>query len=123
MLEGLDILGVFVAYLTALEAAQSHFAHALLKGILCAEIGQVVVRPSYGSYGEVDFFFVKHIYSSAVLIESCLFYVFTHCFVGRLNCFTFGDLGDAHAPPCVVAVAHAAVDDLDVKEAGNLLLL
>ena len=60
VLEDGHVLGILVAYLAALEASQSHFAHALLEGVLSAQVGQVVVGPADGGDSKLNLVGIQH---------------------------------------------------------------
>ena len=70
LLERFDIFWIFVADLAAGKTAERHLADALLKGILRAEVGQVVVRPRDRRDGQADFVCVQHWYTTPLY---CMF--------------------------------------------------
>ena len=55
----LHILRILVADLAAREAGQRHFAHALLKGVLRAQLGHIIVGPADGCDGQANLFGIQ----------------------------------------------------------------
>ena len=61
VLEHLHILGILVADFASLEAGERHFAHALFKGVLSAQVGHVIIGPADRGNRQFDFVGIEHI--------------------------------------------------------------